>query len=181
MTLETKRLILRPWTEDDSESLFEYAKSEEVGPIAGWFPHKNATESREIIRTVFAGDTCFAVCPRSDNRAIGCVGLKLRGDTDYTDREDECELGYWIGRPFWGQGLIPEAAGEVLRYAFEEMSMRAVWCSCYEGNRNSARVQEKLGFLFHHRCGAEFVEPLGEAREVIVSLMTRERFAELHG
>lgn len=181
MTLETKRLILRPWTEGDSESLFEYAKSGEVGPIAGWFPHKNVTESREVIRTVLSGETCFAVCLKADNRAIGCVGLKLRGDTDYTDREDECELGYWIGRPFWGQGLIPEASVCLLRYAFEKMGMHAVWCSCYEGNRNSARVQEKLGFLFHHRCGAEFVEPLGEAREVIVSLMTRERYAELHG
>ena len=178
MTLETKRLILRPWTEDDSESLFEYAKSEEVGPIAGWFPHKNATESREIIRTVFAGDTCFAVCPRSDNRAIGCVGLKLRGDTDYTDREDECELGYWMGRQFWGQGLIPEAAGEVLRYAFKEMGMRAVWCSCYEGNSKSARVQNKLGFLFHHREAEAFVPSLGESRGAVVSCITKRQFTE---
>lgn len=178
MVLETKRLILRPWTEGDSESLFEYAKSGEVGPIAGWFPHKDITESREIIRTVLSGETCFAVCLKEDNRAVGCVGLKLRGDTDYTDREDECELGYWIGRPFWGQGLIPEAAECLLRFAFEEMGMRAVWCSCYEGNSKSARVQDKLGFLFHHREAEAFVPSLGESRGAVVSCITKRQFTE---
>ena len=61
-----------------------------------------------------------------------------------TDKDDECELGYWIGKPFWGQGLIPEAAKELLRYAFEDLGMRAVWCGYYEGNEKSRRVQETL-------------------------------------
>ena len=46
--LETQRLILRKWTEDDADSLFEYAKNPEVGPIAGWPPHKNVEESKEM-------------------------------------------------------------------------------------------------------------------------------------
>ena len=51
MILHTERLILRPWTEDDAESLYEYAKDPEVGPIAGWPPHKSVGESKDVIKT----------------------------------------------------------------------------------------------------------------------------------
>ena len=43
-----------------------------------------------------------------------------------TDRDDECELGYWLGKPFWGQGLMPEAAREILCHAFEKICMSKV-------------------------------------------------------
>ena len=48
--LETERLILRKWTEEDAESLFEYAKDPEIGPAAGWPPHKSVEESRAVIK-----------------------------------------------------------------------------------------------------------------------------------
>ena len=54
MILHTERLILRPWTEADAESLFEYAKDPDVGPIAGWPPHKSIEESRNVIKDVFS-------------------------------------------------------------------------------------------------------------------------------
>ena len=104
--LKTERLILRPWTEADAESLYEYAKDPEVGPIAGWPPHKSVDESLEIIRTVFTGEQCYAICEKGNGKAIGAIELKLKGHTDMTDREDECELGYWLGKPFWGRGYI---------------------------------------------------------------------------
>ena len=52
MILETKRLILRPWDESDAESLFEYAKDDRVGSIAGWPPHTSVENSREVIKTL---------------------------------------------------------------------------------------------------------------------------------
>ena len=76
MVLQTKRLILRPWKETDAESLYEYAKSPEVGPIAGWPPHKNVEESLNIIRTVFGGQECYAICLKEDNIAIGAIWIK---------------------------------------------------------------------------------------------------------
>ena len=51
--LETKRLILRRWEESDAESLYEYAKDPDVGPIAGWPPHQSIEESKEIIKNGF--------------------------------------------------------------------------------------------------------------------------------
>ena len=78
--------------------------------------------------------------------------MKLNGHTDMTDKDDECELGYWSGQPFGGKGLIPEAAKELLRHAFEDLKMNVVWCGYYAGNMQSKRVQEKLGFVYHHTC-----------------------------
>ena len=74
-TLETGRLILRPWEEGDAESLYEYAKDPDVGPIAGWPPHTSVENSRQIIRDVLFADGTYAVCLKEDNRAIGSIGL----------------------------------------------------------------------------------------------------------
>lgn len=63
-SMETERLILRKWTEADAASLFEYAKNPAIGPIAGWPPHKSIEESKEVIRTVFNGAECYAICEK---------------------------------------------------------------------------------------------------------------------
>lgn len=179
MRMETERLILRPWQEEDAEDLYEYAADPLVGPAAGWPPHKSVEESREIIRTVFFTVETYAVCLKENDVAIGCVGLKRGSDTDMTEREDECELGYWLGREFWGQGLIPEAARELLRHAFEYLDMNAVWCGYYEGNSKSRRVMDKLGFSYHHRSEGLEVELLNEVRDGHVMLLTREEWEKI--
>ena len=101
--LETERLILRRWEESDAESLYQYAKDPDVGPIAGWPPHQSVKESLDVIRNVFNGPEAYAICLKKDNKAIGAIELKLNGHTDMTERDDECELGYWLGKPFWGR------------------------------------------------------------------------------
>ena len=176
MTLETERLILRPWREDDAEALFEYARDPQVGPAAGWPVHKSVEDSREIIKNVLSAPETYAVCLKESKRPVGSIGLKLGEQTDMTDREDECELGYWIGRPFWGQGLIPEAGRELLRHAFESLNMRAVWCGYYEGNVKSRRVQDKLGFVYQHSSEGLEVPLLGEIRNGHVMLLKREEW-----
>ena len=74
MILTTERLVLRPWQENDAESLYEYAKDERVGPIAGWPVHESQAQSLEYIQTVFAHDEVYALAKKQDNRAIGMVG-----------------------------------------------------------------------------------------------------------
>ena len=178
MILKTERLVLRPWCEDDAENLYKYASDPDVGYPAGWKAHTSVENSREIIRSVLSKREVYAVCLR-DGTPVGSIGLHLNGDTDMTDRNDECELGYWIGKDFWGRGLIPEASAEIMRYAFEELGVRAVWCGYYEGNFKSCRVQEKLGFLYHHKTEGVEVPLLQEIRTGHVMLMTKERWDEL--
>ena len=174
MKLETDRLILRRWTEADAESLYEYAKDPAVGPIAGWPPHKNIAESLNVIRNVLIGSECYAICEKVSNKAIGSIELKLNGCTDMTDKDDECELGYWLGKPFWGRGYMHEAAREILRHGFETLGMTTIWCGYYDGNNNSKRVQEKLGFTYHHTCKEVDVPLMNEIRVGHTNFLTKE-------
>lgn len=180
MVLKTERLTLRPWRESDAESLYQYASDPDVGPIAGWPAHTSVDESLEVIRKVFCGAECYAICLGEDGPAIGAVELMLNGHTDMTERDDECELGYWLGKPFWGQGLMPEAAGELIRRGFEDLGMRAIWCGYYDGNAKSKRVQEKLGFAYHHTCDEVPVPLMGETRVGHTNCLTREMWLARH-
>lgn len=126
MMLTTERLVLRPWQEEDAESLYRYACDGQVGPAAGWKPHESVEESRRIIRTVLSQPDTLAVLLRErPEETIGSVGVF---PTDAPDAAGEPEIGYWIGRPFWGQGLIPEAVQELLRWCFAERGAVRVWC-----------------------------------------------------
>lgn len=57
-------------------------------------PHKNIEESRDVIKNIFSGMECYAVCLKEDDIAIGAIELKLNGHRDITDKDDACELGY---------------------------------------------------------------------------------------
>ena len=174
--LKTERLILRRWEDSDAESLFEYAADPDVGPIAGWPPHQSIEESRDVIKNVFNGKEAYAICLKTDDRAIGAIELKLNGHTDLTDRDDECELGYWLGKPFWGQGIMPEAVKEILRHAFEKIGMTKVWAGYYEGNLKSKRVQEKSGFRYQWKSEGVDVPLMHEKRAGHVSSMTKDQW-----
>ena len=174
MILTTERLLLRPWNDDDADDLYLYAKDPEVGPIAGWPAHQSVDESLDVIRNVFTGREIYAICLKEDCRAIGAIELKLKGHTDMTDRDDECEMGYWLGKPFWGRGIMPEAVREMLRHAFEDLGMRKVWIGYYEGNDKSKRVQEKCGFRYQWKTENMYVPLMREKRTGHVSLMTKE-------
>lgn len=176
MQLETERLVMRHWEDSDAEDLFRYAKDPDIGPVAGWPAHGSVAESLETIRGVLSEPETYAVCLKETGKAIGCVGLKLRGHTDMTDRDDECELGYWIGKPYWGRGLMPEAVCEILRHAFEDLGMRCVWAGYYDGNDKSRRVQEKCGFRYQWTTDEVDVPLMHEVRIGHVSRITREEW-----
>ena len=174
--METERLILRPWEERDAAELYRYACDPDVGPAAGWPAHRSVEESREVIRGVLSAPESYAIVLKETGLPIGSIGLKLGAATDLTDRDDECEMGFWIGKPYWGRGLMPEAARALLRHAFVELGMWAVWCAYYDGNAKSKRTQEKIGFRYHHTTHGVAVPLLGETRTGHVNLITKEEW-----
>lgn len=174
MIIYTDRLILRAFTENDAESLYKYASDEDIGPAAGWPAHKSVAESLHVIKTVFSVKETYAICLKEDNVAIGAVGIKVKDQTDMTEKDDECEIGYWLGKPFWGQGIVPEAVLEILRRAFQDLGMSTVWCGHYEGNFKSKRVIEKCGFKYHHTTDEVPVPLLSETRKGHVYYITKK-------
>ena len=148
MELQTPRLLLRPWEESDAEALYELAKDPDVGPAAGWNVHKDAEESREIIRTILSAPGTFAILGRRDGQLRGSCGFfptRAQGA-----EAGELEIGYWVGKPFWGRGIAPEAVEALLAHCFTELGAERVWCAYFDGNEKSRRCQEKCGFRFHH-------------------------------
>ena len=150
MILETERLILRPWSESDAESLYEFAKDSRVGPIAGWPVHTSIENSKQIIRDVLSADETHAIVQKGEEKAIGSIGLMIGEKSNLNIRYDEAEIGYWIGVPYWGKGMVPEAVEELMKYAFEKAGILKIWCGYFDGNEKSKRVQEKCGFKYHH-------------------------------
>lgn len=176
MELTTKRLLLRPWRESDAEELYRYAKDPAVGPIAGWPPHTSVENSRMFIQTVLSPPEIYAVVLRETGLPVGCVALTIGADSNLKLPENEGEIGYWIGVPYWGQGLIPEAVEELLRHGFETLNLRRVWCGYFEGNEKSRRVQEKCGFTYHHTNRNMVWKLMGDIRTEHITCLTRATY-----
>ena len=145
--METERILLRPWEESDAEILFKWAKDPEVGPRAGWPPHKDVDESREIIRNVFSGEGMWAVVLKETGEPIGCVGYLPAGASNLKIAPDEGEVGYWIAKPYWNQGICTEALQLVIDHCFQEKGFKMLWGTFFTSNPASGRVMEKCGFI----------------------------------
>lgn len=161
-TIETARLLLRPWRAADAAALYALAQDERVGPAAGRAALTSEAEGAAAIGSLFSAPGTWAITPRGDDTPIG--GIALRPATAAAAR-GEPELGCWLGVPFWGNGYAPEAARALLRLAFDELGLARVWCSHSAENHQSRRVIRKCGFLFQF-AQSERVPPRGETREV---------------
>ena len=94
----------------------------------------------------------------------------------WDEADTEAEIGYWIGVPYWGQGLIPEAVRELIRYGFEELNMEKLWCGYFDGNEQSCRVQEKCGFVYHHTNEKIPWVLMNDIRTEHVTCLTKEQW-----
>lgn len=176
MILKTERLVLRPWEESDAESLYEYAKDPRVGPVAGWPVHTDVENSREIIRTALSEPETYAVCLKEDNRAVGSIGLMIGEKSNICLPDNEGEIGFWIGVPFWGQGIIPEATAEIIRHAFEDLRLNALWCGYFDGNDKSRRAQEKCGFTYQRTDRDIHWKLMDDIRTEHITRLTRKEW-----
>ena len=92
--MKTKRLILRPWTEEDAASLYKYAQDPKIGPISGWSPHTSVDNSREVIRDILSAPETYAVVLKETNEPIGSVGIMFGDGVHSADmQEGDAEIG----------------------------------------------------------------------------------------
>lgn len=147
--LETDRLILRRATLDDAEPMFRnWASDPEVTKYLTWPPYENAAGVEEFIREQIG-------LWQSDDHYNWFIELKdigeVIGTIGYVRTNAEIEsfdVGYVIGRAWWGKGIVPEALEEILRFAFEEVGAKRVGSQHDVPNPNSGRVMLKCGMKF---------------------------------
>lgn len=178
-TLETARLTLRPWRDADAAALYRCARDPEVGPRAGWPPHASEADSLRVIREVLGVPETYAIVVRDREPAdepVGSVGLKVGDASDLARSGREAEVGCWVARELWGRGLVPEACAELVRHAFRDLRLEALWYGFYEGNAQSRRVAEKLGFEPHHVIEDEPRPLLGDTARTHAWLLERGRW-----
>ena len=138
--ITTERLLLTPWKDcrEDAEGLYAYASDPEVGPRAGWKPHASVEESREIIKNVFMPHTVWAIREKESGRIIGSIGLEPdRRREDVNSKE----MGYSLGRSFWGNGYMTEAAEAVMDYGFREFDLAVMGICTSPDNNRSQRTE----------------------------------------
>ena len=142
--LETERLLLRPQEAADISSLVPLLNDFEVAKNLASVPHPYTEEDARGFLARGANDRAtgvaypFALVTKGANALIGGCGLRLRDNGIF-------EIGYWIGRPYWGQGYASEAARRVAAFAFGELKAETLSAGWFHDNPASGRVLEKLG------------------------------------
>lgn len=166
--IETERLILRPWREEDAADLYRSAGDPEVGPAAGWAPHTSVEDSLRVLRTILMKPDTWALTLRGSDAPIGSIGIF---PSPCSQANGQPEIGYWLARPLWGKGYMPEAVRVLIESCFDR-GAEAVWCAHAELNAKSRRVIEKCGFTY--RCSEDWSSALGDVRKSLYYSIRRE-------
>ena len=157
--LQTERLTLRPLAPADAPRLAELANDFEVVKWTGGMPYPYALANAEgFIRRASAADpereVHFAVDLTGEG-PVGCVGF-------YAHPSPGPELGYWLGRPFWGQGYMTEAVSAALGWAGGAWGKRVLTSGHFADNEPSGRVLTKSCFLYTGEVEPRFSIARGE-------------------
>lgn len=144
--IETERLALRPIVKTDLNLIFEFASNPNIGPNAGWPPHKNKSETKKIMKKLFIDkETIWAITLKGDDSFRGCVGLE---DDPKRNNSHARMIGYWLNEADWGKGIMTEAAKAVMDYGFRELKIPIITSNCFTFNERSRNIIEKLGMKF---------------------------------
>ncbi len=145
----TNRLVIRNWEEADAEALYKYASDARVSEPALWPRHTSPEMSRKVISEFFMPNAyTFAIVARSVGEAIGCIGLVPAGEEYFALKGNEREVGYWVGRPFWGQGIATESLMGLIAYCCDSIGLESLLITTLATNAASQRVAVKCGFRF---------------------------------
>lgn len=179
MELQTERLRLRPWAIEDAPAAYELARDPEIGPLCGWPPHESVEQSQMIIQNVLNKPWDYCVVRKSDGQLIGCISLLDAPRWKIEDGSRQMEIGFWIGRPYWGEGYVTEAAAALITYGFQTLGLDRIWCGALKNNVQSRRAQEKLGFQYFLTVPSRNSLIQQENPEDVVSVLDRGLWQQL--
>ncbi|MDF2686554.1 MAG: hypothetical protein K0S55_1736 [Clostridia bacterium] len=177
-TLETERLILRSFNENDIDDFHEYCRNPNVGPNAGWEPHKDKEASLNILKNFIEKDNVWAIEYKINNKLIGSIGLHT---DELRNIPNVRMVGYVLSEDYWGMGLMTEAVKRVIKYAFEELCLDLLSVFHYPFNIRSKHVIEKCGFKYEGTLLYSRQIYDGTIYDSACYSMTKREFEEFYG
>ncbi len=156
---KTDRLILRPLDEEDSESIYRNVKEYDIARWTIKIPHpypqdgaiKFIKESKENLQN--GHEFQLAILLKDTSELVGVMSF-LNVNRDHK----HAELGYWVGKGFWNQGIATEAAKRIMEIGFHELDMERIYAKCFYNNDASRRVLEKIGMEYEGRFRSEILK-----------------------
>lgn len=144
--IETERLILRPFTENDAEAVFTCCRNPNLGNNAGWKPHETQEESLKILQTVFIPQkNIWAITKKEDRQLIGSIGII---PDPQRENPHVGMIGYWLDETQWGKGYMSEAVSVILKYGFNQLELTLISANCYPHNERSQQILKRQGFVY---------------------------------
>ena len=145
-TLETDRLILRRFSEEDINALFLILKNEEVNTFLPWYPIKSIDETRKFYKERYADKYqqpqayAYAICLKSDNVPIGYIKV---------DMEEHHDFGYGLRKEFWHQGIVSEAGKAVVAQVKRD-GLPYITATHDRNNPRSGNVMRNVGMKYQY-------------------------------
>lgn len=173
VTLRTERLTLRPFRPEDAPDVSRLAGDREIAANTLTVPHpyevEMATEWIAGHAPVTAAGEKIVFALTHDTELIGAMGLDLEPE------HARAELGYWIGRPMWGQGFASEAARALVRYGFEVLDLNRIQAHHMVRNPASGRVLENCG-MQREGVVRQYLKKWGEFEDIVIySVLASDR------
>ena len=157
-TLQTERLLLRPFALSDEAAVFALVSDPEIARFVRFEAHRTPAETRTFLEFVLehyqrGNPFALAITLREGGTLIGSCGF-----VSQAPERKAAEIGYWIGKPYWGQGYAVEAARALIRFGFEQMGLERIEAKCFLANRAGQRVIERLAMKFEATDRSELIK-----------------------
>ena len=164
---------MRSWFKSDLESLVREANNIQVARhLRDRFPHPYTRASGEAFLTHAASETEPSnLAIEVDGEAVGAVGFVPGTDVE----RFSAEIGYWLGQPYWGRGIVTEALVLVTAYTFDELNLLRLFALPFADNAGSIRVLEKAGYVREGILRASCVK-YGQPRDQVIYAKINDRW-----
>lgn len=145
---------LRPWTLADIDSLVRYANNANIAQfMTDGFPHPYTQENAEnFIAFAIKDDPIHIFAIDVNGEAIGGIGLHPQNDI----QRKNAELGYWLGEPFWGKGIMSQAIKQIVNFGFQSYDIDRIFARPFGSNTASQRILERNHFQLEARFQKTF-------------------------
>lgn len=174
MRLPLGTWCVRSFQDKDAAALVKYGNNRKIWlNLTDLFPHPYTDAAAESwiqrVRSLYP-ETEFVIASESDE-LIGCTGIVLKGNV----HRKTAEIGYWLGEPYWGRGIMTQVVRAMTGYIFSTHDVIRVYGHVFASNLASARVLEKAGYQFEARLRKDIIKD-GQIQDSLIYSILRDEW-----